>query len=56
MKKKLSWSGSNLCFCGNTIKYPTQTSTTCTSPCIGNPAQMCGSSNGVYFSVYSIGK
>ncbi len=39
--------------CGNTIKYPTQTSTTCTVGCNANTAQMCGDSSGVYFSVYS---
>jgi len=56
MKIILSWSGSNFCYCGNTIKYQTQFLTLCTTPCVGNSAQMCGSSDGTYFSVYHNGK
>ncbi len=53
MKKR--WSDGNYCACGNTIKYPTQSSNTCTVPCIGDKSQFCGSSNGQYYSVYSGG-
>jgi hypothetical protein len=38
------------------MKYPSQTLTTCTTPCNGNSAQMCGSSDGIYLSVYASGK
>ena len=43
------------CACGNIIKYPTPSSTACTYPCSGSSAQICGSSDGVWFSVYSQG-
>jgi len=48
------WSSRNYCTCGNTLTYPNLTSSTaCTSPCLGNTADLCGSSDGQYFSVYS---
>jgi 7-cyano-7-deazaguanine synthase in queuosine biosynthesis len=43
------------CACGNRLKYPTDTSTTCTQPCNGNAAELCGSRL-TYWSVYSNGK
>ena len=44
------------CVCGNKIKNPTSTSTTCTIGCTGNNAQSCGDSTGSYFSVYNLSK
>ena len=52
--KKLS-KRNNECFCGNTLSYPTQT-TTCTQKCPGNNAEFCGgNNNGWYANVYSRG-
>ena len=42
------------CHCGNTIKYPTMTST-CYNTCYGNGSQYCGDYGGTYHSVYSYG-
>ena len=54
---KTNFRYSEQCFCGNTLSYPTQTST-CTYPCSGNSAQYCGNDAGVgwYSSVYTHGK
>ena len=43
------------CACGNTIKYTTPSLTACTYQCSGSASQICGSSDGIWFSVYSQG-
>jgi hypothetical protein len=40
------------CFCGNNIKYPSLTTTTCTFGCRGDSTDYCGDTTGQYYSVY----
>ena len=44
-----------VCSCGNTIKYPSLTSTTCTSLCPGDATEICGCGCGQFYSLYSNG-
>ena len=47
-----SGSGFTRCYCGNTLKFPTKTSTKCLVPCSGDSTQYCGDSTEKYFNVY----